>query len=346
MNNDVFISGKEETTTINKISQMLDGSDTDVFVFASAYVSRQGIEQLNSVLSDSEISQCAGVFGLDDYVTQPSAIERARDLDWDVRVSGGGGQNFHPKLAVAGPSWGDFTTGYIGSGNFTKGGFENNVEVGAILNDASTVEDLGEVAVQLLAESTSADDYNLDEYAEEYAERARQRSTKDPRAGVGEPTPTTESMDPKAYEDWQEPEDPVYDPKHATAAWAGLQSFTGEYKFQLEFPKIAAMVVRELVGGEEGEIIAWCEDQKTRIVEYKFREDNGMFRLEIPNEVPRVDLARERKEGICLVEDTDHPSAQINLRIITDNREASEFIHRSMRENSWGETRTRLYGWF
>lgn len=71
-----------------------------------------------------------------------------------------------------------------------------------------------------------------------------------------------------------------------------------------------------------------------------------MFRLNIPNEVPGIETAREEQKGIGLVEENDSGEAPIRLRVMNDEHDASEIIRRSMREGLCDQTSTRLYGWF
>ena len=75
----------------------------------------------------------------------------------------------------------------------------------------------------------------------------------------------------------------------ATAAWAGVQSFTGEFRFQLEFPRAAGIVISQLLQlnrAQDSKVNVYCpEDGSTRQMQYKFYGDNGMFRLNIPNDV-------------------------------------------------------------
>ena len=48
----------------------------------------------------------------------------------------------------------------------------------------------------------------------------------------------------------------------ATVAWTGLQSFTGEYQFQIEYPRAAGEVVQKLAGNPRTgkQIAVECDD--------------------------------------------------------------------------------------
>jgi len=188
------------------------------------------------------------------------------------------------------------------------------------------------------------EEIDIKEYSDRYAEISRKRSKDLEAPGVGETAEGESSADRKKQNDETPPERPAYNSRHATAAWAGLQSFTGEYKFQPEFPRTAGEVVKRLVGDIE-DIKIQCSDG-VREMTYVFYEDNGMFRLNIPNDVSGVQTARDRESGIALIEKNESPNIPIKLDIIHDDEAEAEIVRRSKREGSWGETPTRLYGWF
>ena len=130
----------------------------------------------------------------------------------------------------------------------------------------------------------------------------------------------------------------------ATAAWAGLQSFTGEYRFQVEFPRDAGQVLRRMLGpgGGQTNIPMLCEDGQQRPMRFRYYEDNAMFRLNIPNETPGVERARLARSGLAIVEAGAVPT----FRIVDSEPEMSTIIGRSVALGTWGRTTTRLYGWF
>ena len=71
-----------------------------------------------------------------------------------------------------------------------------------------------------------------------------------------------------------------------------MQSFTGEYNLQVEFPKEAGIVLRRVFGkpSKDGSIDILCADGAIRpLSSFEFYQHNGMFRLNVPNAVPLVD---------------------------------------------------------
>lgn len=131
----------------------------------------------------------------------------------------------------------------------------------------------------------------------------------------------------------------------ATAAWAGMKSFTGDYNLQLEFPSDAAAVLRRLLGSvsTDDSPVFHCDDGEERKFIYRFYENNGMFRLNIHNDTPNAQWARDNKAGIGLVQiDEGRPF----FRIIKSSDQMAKIIDRSMALGTFGKTPTRLYGWY
>ena len=81
-------------------------------------------------------------------------------------------------------------------------------------------------------------------------------------------------------------------------------------------------------------------------MKFKFYADNGMFRINVPNDVPHVPWIREHKQGLAIVQRGPTGGAPIRLTIHLPGTEANEIIDRSLSLGSWGRTSTRLYGWF
>ena len=132
----------------------------------------------------------------------------------------------------------------------------------------------------------------------------------------------------------------------ALAAWAGLESFTGQYTLQVEFPKVAGGVMNRILGrpAHGSAIDINCTDCETRSFIFKYYTDNGMYGLNIPRTVPLVDWALEHKAGIAYVERRE---AQDNpyFEILKPGRSMMDIMERSFALGTWGRTRTRLYGW-
>lgn len=345
---DVFLTGTGEVTGNDKIRQMVNRSGTGRLFFASAYVSWAGVDRVKDALTELGTEECAAVFGLDGYVTEPSAIEYANELDWGLRLVEASANPFHPKIALAGgdrpsPYLDGSEYGFIGSSNFTKGGLETNIEAGLITQDSETVNRLRDVAQNVWEMSSPVTDVNLDEYSNRYAEIERMRSTEVTHPGKGETEQGEEESEFSGR--------PAYNPDNASAVWVGLESFTGEHTFQVEFPKVAAAVVRNLISADqqEVEVKVECVDEPRDML-FSFYKDNQMDRLNIPNDVPGVSRAREAETGIALIEQNLEGDAPIQLSILFDDSEgrrtAADVEKRSKRVGTLQRTDTRAYGWF
>ncbi len=97
----------------------------------------------------------------------------------------------------------------------------------------------------------------------------------------------------------------------------------------------------------DGKLDVYCpDDEITRPMQYRFYRDNGMFRFNIPNEVPGVAWARQHQDGLVIVEQGPTGGAALRIRLLKPGAEAGEIVGRSAALGTWGRTPTRAYGWF
>jgi hypothetical protein len=237
---------------------------------------------------------------------------------------------------------------YVGSANLTRGGLTNNVECGLLADAESCLTSASTAFAELWNSAANASDGELRNYAARFAECARRRTVSQLRdLGINDsrdiaPEPGVIPMQERSL--------PVIGADFAIAAWAGLQSFTGEYRFQVEFPRDAGKVISQLIGVNahaDGGIDVYCpSDEQTHGMQYKFYADNGMFRLNIPNDVPGVAWAREHRDGIAIVEKGPTGGAPLRIRLLQPGVESREIVSRSSLLGTWGRTPTRAYGWY
>ena len=263
--------------------------------------------------------------------------------------------DLHPKLIVAGHRFTrngmihDLCCMYVGSSNLTGGGFSRNVECGFMAGAGSCLTSGSEVFGELWNAAIPASDAELRNYAARFAERARRRKLSDlADLGVNDSRPLPSG--PKDLLTQTPLPRPALGVGFAVAAWAGLKSFTGEYRFQVEFPKTAGRVISQLIPTNiraDGKLDVYCPDDETaRAMQYRFYRDNGMFRLNIPNDVPGVAWARKHKDGLAIVEQGLTGGAPLRVRLLRPGAEASEIVGRSAALGTWGKTPTRAYGWY
>jgi hypothetical protein len=195
-----------------------------------------------------------------------------------------------------------------------------------------------------------ADETALRNYGARFAEKNRRRRAVDLDAlGVSDARPVV-PLTPRQLIRTTPPRHGAISLDFVVAAWTGLQSFTGEYRFQIEFPRTAGEVIRLLIGTcilPDGAVDVSCpDDGQTRTMQYRFYADNSMFRLNVPNDVPGITWARQHRDGAALVEQGPRGGAPIGLKILQPGLETSDIIGRSVALGTWGRTSTRLYGWF
>ena len=142
-------------------------------------------------------------------------------------------------------------------------------------------------------------------YEKFFALRNRFRKPEDMVAlGIADSLPAKTDGTPKKGIAPPKTEHKAISEEAASVAWAGLQSFTGAYNLQIEFPKEAGLVLLRIFGNlsQDPSIDIHCADGEVRTFKYRFYEDNGMFRLNIPNAAPLVPWVRENRQGIAYVD--------------------------------------------
>lgn len=355
MGQQIVLSGVNATEHGQSLrAALIEGRPRAVGI-AAAFVSIEGVQHLIETLQQCDNRECRLIAGTDNAVTHPEALYAARDQGWKVRLGRPYAGIFHPKLIVAGYS---FTrTGrihklscmYVGSSNLTGGGLSRNVECGFVANGESCLISGSDVFGELWSSAIPASDAELRNYAARFAERARRRTVAElADLGVNDSRPLPSG--PKDLRKQTPLGRPALGVGFAVAAWAGLQSFTGEYRLQVEFPRDAGKVISQLMPTNvhsDGKLDVYCpDDEITRPMQYRFYRDNGMFRFNIPNEVPGVAWARQHQDGLVIVEQGPTGGAALRIRLLRPGVEAGEIVGRSAALGTWGRTPTRAYGWF
>lgn len=355
MNTTVRVSGLATQSALHEISEMVLRARPRAIGIASAFVSIKGVEKLAKAISAAGDVRCRLIAGTDHEITHPMALALAQSLGWQLRLGAAKAGIFHPKMLVGGQSFtreGGVKAAqciYIGSSNLTVAGLEKSVECGVFDEGGPCGPSASDAFAAMWTSARMATDATLRSYAAAFAETARKRTSTELRTlGVADG-----AEGPVSAKDLKKLKPPTYaaiDDQFAVCAWAGLQSFTGEFRFQVEFPKDAGRVVSQLVAKQRargGKVNVYCPDDGiTRPMQYAYYRDNGMFRLNIPNDVPGVDWARAHRDGIALVESGPAGGAPLRLRLLRPGDAASEVVAKSIALGAWGKTTTRGYGWF
>jgi len=340
--NEVTISGSSGDTVATTFGRLLGNAQVPAIGIATAFLSVPGAKTIHSLAQKCNAQQVRVVAGISGAVTQPAAIEYLAERQHTVRLAEHPGAIFHPKLLVGASRFdrqGSPTNpccGYVGSANFTEGGLEKNLEVTLATREPALTAKIGDAFARVWSRGHPLTDASLKRYELVFARRQRERSPDDLKfLAVADETTTGQSRAAALIR-----------PAIASAVWAGLESFTGEHTFQVEFPRRAGEALRGLLGTNAGQVPITCTDGETRAMTFRFYADNSMYRLNVPNDVPLVQWARQTHRGALFVgQDPDVGGHGIRAEIIRGAR-LSEVRARSTALNTWGRTTTRDYGWY
>lgn len=352
MTSDLYITGLGPPNLETLLDSNLRLAKCDALFAACAYTSIYGAQFLRGIASKRKIKRICLVSDIRDYITHPAALKLGMDSGWRVRVVSRSQGIFHPKVFVGSCGYkGSVPTSprllVLGSGNLSKGGLKNNIECGVVQRADVEISGAADTYAKLWAAGTDLNATTLKRYAKAYRERNAKRSSKDLFAlGVADgPEP---DIDGNPLQDVSVPRDSAIHPDTANASWAGLETFTGDYTLQLEFPKRAALVLRRLIseagGGATVEML--CDDSVVREVNCNYYPDNGMYRVNIPNEVPGAENARAKRRGIAIIEKVEGTTKKLKLSVIDNSKAVKEVRNRSLALGTIGKTSTRFYGWF
>jgi hypothetical protein len=351
---DVLLGGMGGKELLQGLQEILIDGAASVIGIASAFVSVLGVELTKAVIEEAGIEGCRLVAGTDYAITHPQALAFARDWGWGVRMGRGSHGVFHPKLIVAGTGFRpngairNPISVYIGSGNLTSGGLRHNVECGIVVNGSPYAAESGEAFGMLWSGSMPLTKKSLKNYSSVFAKANRQRSVSVMTA-LGVTDDATLVQPPLRRLRRARPSHrAVVADEFAAYVWAELRSFTGQYAFQVEFPRAAGAVLGRFVRGRlsaDNKVDVECEDGQIRQMTSRYYADNSMYRLNIPPAVPNVEWARTNRQGIALIQRGPEGGVPVSLRVLLPGGEMNEVIGRSVALGTWGKTTTRLYGW-
>lgn len=321
---------------------------------AVAYASASGFSLVKKILDEGGVGEIRLVTDTKDGVTHPKALQGAVDSGWNVRVVDTLAGTFHPKLYVGAAGFddasgvADLSLSITGSPNLSHGGFLKNGECVFWSAAPHSRNSAARAWLDCWNAGVSATAERLAAYEKYFALRNRYRKPEDMVAlGIADSLPEKTDGAPRKGVSPPKAEHQAISETAASVAWAGLQSFTGAYNLQVEFPKQAGLVLLRIFGqlSQDDTIDILCADGEVRTFRYRFYEDNGMFRLNIPNSTPSVDWAREHKQGIAYVEYIEAQGA-LRFEILPPVQPMMDIVDRSLALGTWGRTPTRLYGWY
>lgn len=354
MSSEILTSGLTAARFHDILSHGLTQAKPAALGVAVAYVSVPGLLVINALVKKHRVKHYKLVTDTRDAITHPKALEIALNEGWDVRVVNDLPGTFHPKLYVGGHRFGkhcavtDANLIVAGSANLSNAALTRNGECSFVhigmektLLASTAWQECWHAGKSLSAGRLSA-------YTKAFAARNRQRRAEDLiTLGVADDVILTKNGHPAKGQKSPVVRQRAIPVTAATVAWAGLESFTGDYNLQVEFPRDAGTVLSRILAhkARANSVSLQCDDGLMRQFIFRYYDHNGMFRLNVPNSTPGAIWARNNRRGIAVVA-VDEDDGDIRFRIIHPGREMTAVIGHSLALGTWGQTPTRLYGWY
>lgn len=337
--NRIYLSGQQASSRIgSRLSLLIANNRPSAMGMATAFLSIGGAQSYDALVKSVGAKVSRVVAGLSGAITHPLAISDLLDKGHHVRLGEFSSGIFHPKLLVGGNKFDRFgklvtaTCGYVGSANFTDAGLGRNLEVMLATQDQDIANGVAEAFCTIWGDATRMTTARLQAYERVFARMQAKRALAD--------------LEFLAVVDLGGNQPNLVSPSLCNAVWVGLQSFTGEHTFQVEFPRKAGEALSALIGTTGRVVQIECSDGHARSMIFAYYTANSMYRLNVPNNMPLVDRAREHHDGALLVwRDDDSQGAALNAEIIRGRR-LRDCVARSRALGSWGRTSTREYGWY
>ncbi|SNT03172.1 HKD family nuclease [Noviherbaspirillum humi] len=343
-------TSKPALTLAHLISERAEKTCFDEVLISAAYVTISGIRLLMNGFSNSMPSSSKWLIGLDDYITQPGAIDTAMAIPGaEVKVVSYAelGLRFHPKVYILRKkSKPKQTLTILGSSNLTSQALSKNGEANAII-DAENQEDLlttQELWDALWKQGHSPTKQELTAYKIKYeAQNARK-----PKAVVVKQKPK-----PKPGMIILSSDDAELDPTLANVCWIECGYITAMGR-EIELKAEQGLFFGLNPTGEKPRIFDFIvsSGNKTQL-RLKFQA-NHMWRLQLTNEVPEVALGLRprlrdgtlgRSPYVAVFERTDKKSL-FRLRFIDlSSMEFKKLTQKSGQLGTLGKTAARQYGW-
>lgn len=354
MSSQILTTGLTATTFKNVLRRSLRQAKPTVLGVAVAYVSVPGFNYIHSLVNKYGVQRFKLVTDTRDGITHPAALASALAKGWSVRTVDDLPGTFHPKLYVGGSAFdnecGISETSIIltGSANLSAAALYRNGECSYLHLGTNLAKSAGKAWKDCWEAGSPLTAPKLSAYERYFAARNRNRRPVDlVTLGVTDELISLEGGFPPKNVSPPPTEQKAFSSVVATTAWAGLQSFTGDYDLQVEFPRDAGAVLSRILGHAKGGQAAslLCEDGEIRQFVFRYYQRNGMFRLNVPNSTPGATWARKYKKGIAVV-DVDDEDDTLRFRVIKSGPKLFEVVERSLGLGTWGRTTTRLYGWY
>ena len=343
-------NAKKTATVEAAITRIASSKSWDSISVAVAYSSVSGVRRFYEIVRRNHSNVAfKWLLGLDDFITQPGAIEFCSTLpNSELRVTGSLGQNsrFHPKIYIFSATEKEkYSRALIGSANLTAAALSYNCEAVAEVEaeasaDIAATEAVFASAWTLGSPLTSA---LFEDYSKKYQKYRKTRGFF-LRAEPKEKKEKREILHSDAAE---------IDPSVANLCWIEVGKNTAMGR-ELEFKAEQALFFGLKPSGGSPEMRKFgVSDGEEVSLRLKY-QGNAMWRLQMTREIPEVAVGlrpvRNGKLGrspFVAVFERNANNDVINLTFVrSDSKDFSKIRSESLKLGTIGTTSAREYGWY
>lgn len=341
-------TSKPTHTLAYLISERIGKTSFDESLVSVAYITVSGIRLLMNWFSNAMPSKSKWLIGLDDYITQPGAIDAAMVIPGaEVRVVSYAdlGLRFHPKVYIfrknSNPKQG---LTILGSSNLTSQALNGNGEANAVI-DAENQEDF--LMTQSLWDSLWKQGHQpTKQELASYKKKYEALNARKPKSVVGKRKPKSGMIILSS-------DDAELDPTQANTCWIECGYITAMGR-EIELKAEQGLFFGLNPTGEEPRTFDFIVSSgKKAQLRLKY-QGNHMWRLQLTSEVPEVasglrprlqDGTLGRSPYVAVFERTDKKSI-FHLRFIDlSSAEFRRLKKKSSQLGTIGKTTARQYGW-
>lgn len=324
----------------------------EVFV-GVAYATVSGVRALLEGLAQYGCSPSfRWVIGLDDCITQPGALDLCVSLpNSTVRVATHASVNarFHPKVFLLRSRAKSRSLMFVGSANLTGRALLRNCEAVSILSPSTAADHkaLRNAATEIWETGKPLTPQHMARYRRQYEAMERKRRT------IGIPTEASDERR-SGQRDILESDSAETDPSLAAICWIEVGKNTAQGReLELKAEQALFFGLTRSAGDSQGRQFR-VSDGTVAPLNLKYQSDNGMWRLQMTNDVPEVrtglrPLVRGRlgRSPFVAVFERLGGRRTFRLRFISDRgAEYRRIRKRSENSGTIGETSARRYGWY
>ncbi|MEO0551345.1 MAG: phospholipase D family protein [Pseudomonadota bacterium] len=313
---------------------------------AVAYATVSGVRRVLNAFDNVGLQSSRWLFGLDDFVTQPGAIDLVCSVpNSSLRVVPPSKVNlrFHPKLYHFESTEAKLDRKLVvGSANLTASAFSGNTEAFAVLSpeSSSDEESINRTLTDLWKLGTAPDEEFLKDYQRDF-ERASAFKKQHEKERAKFPEKILDS------------DDAELDPSLAKICWIECGNITAMGR-ELEIKAEQGLFFRLPVSGSDTkELRLNLSDGSTSLFKMKY-QGNHMWRLQMNNNIPEVQSGlrptlsngKLGRSPYVAVFTRKSKGNSYDLRFMKlDSDEFKSLEEETIRFGTFGQTTARKYGW-